>query len=142
MTVGPLRKRRGFWHVGGVADQTKLARLVPFRRSIVDALMLEFGDESVRVWQLNGSPLMSPAPRRAGDVLRHSALYADAQLANRCAGARSPDVIYFRTADGQPPQDRISPHQRRGGRHQLGVRRWRAFRTGRGRPKTASPARR
>lgn len=96
--AGPLGKRRGFWGLGAVADQTKLARLIPFRRSIDDALMLELGDLVVHVWQANGAPLMNGAVQ-----VSFPSPYGQAQL-DGLRYAQVEDVIYFRHRDGLAPQ--------------------------------------
>lgn len=95
---GPLRKRRGFWYLGAVADQTKMGRLIPFRRGVADALMLEFGDSIVRVWQANGSPLIS-----GGVQVSFASPYSAAQ-AQLLRFKQVVDVIYLRTSDGEAPQ--------------------------------------
>lgn len=97
MVSGPLRKRRGFFRVGAVADQTKLARLVPFRRSIADAQMLELGDSIARVWQINGAPLLF-----GGVQVQFATPYPSAQLAG-LRWKQIGDVIYFRDAAGHLP---------------------------------------
>lgn len=96
--AGPLGKRRGFWDLGAVDDETKLGRMVPFRRSVTDALMLEFGNEIVRVWQANGSPLLD-----MGVQVSFASPYTDAQT-QLLRWKQVADVIYIRTSDGQPPQ--------------------------------------
>jgi hypothetical protein len=98
--AGPLGKRRGFWRLGNVADQTKLARLIPFRRSIDDALMLEFGDTIARVWSADGSPLIDPG---TGLQAQFATPYTQAQLAG-LRYKQVADVIYFRHNTGLPPQ--------------------------------------
>ncbi|MGH6971134.1 MAG: hypothetical protein ACREEQ_05940, partial [Caulobacteraceae bacterium] len=101
MTVtssGPLRKRRGFWRVSAVANQANAARLVPFRNAISDALMLEFGHLSARVWLSNGAPLLN-----AGAQVSFATPYAASELA-ALRWKQVADVIYFRTADGEAPQ--------------------------------------
>ncbi|HUO22696.1 MAG TPA: hypothetical protein VMU59_09300 [Caulobacteraceae bacterium] len=95
--AGPLGKRRGFWRLGAVADQTKFARLIPFRRSIDDALMLEFGDLTVRVWSANGSPLMN-----GGVQVQFASPYTQDQLAG-LRFKQVADVIYIRHASGLRP---------------------------------------
>lgn len=96
--AGPLGKRRGFWDNGAAQDESKLARLIPFRRSIDDALLLEFGDLMVKVWQANGSPLLN-----VGVPVTFASPYSQAQI----GGLRYKqvgDVIYFRHALGLKPQ--------------------------------------
>lgn len=96
--AGPLGKRRGFWLNGPVHDMTKLTRLVPFRRSVSDALMLEFGDSICNVWQANGAPLLN-----GGAQVSFATPYSQAQLAG-LRWKQVADVIYFRHSTGLPPQ--------------------------------------
>lgn len=95
--AGPLGKRRGFWDISAVADQTKLARLIPFRRSIDDALMLELGDLTCRVWQANGAPLLN-----GGVQVNFATPWSQAQLAG-LRFKQVADVIYVRHATGLQP---------------------------------------
>ena len=96
--VGGLRKRRGFWNNGAVIDQTKLGRLIPFARGVTDALMLEFGDEIVRVWTNAGVPLLDGG----GAQVTFASPYTAAQLAG-LRYAQVADVIYLRHSTGLPP---------------------------------------
>jgi hypothetical protein len=98
MVSGPLRKRRGFFRVGAVNNAAQTGRLVPFRRSIADAQMLEFGNLTARVWQVNGAPLLS-----GGVQVQFATPYTSAQLAG-LRWKQVGDVIYFRNADGTAPQ--------------------------------------
>ena len=56
--AGPSGRRRGTWYVGAPKHHDKKARLLPFRRSVGDALLLEFGDLYARVWTVNGAPVI------------------------------------------------------------------------------------
>jgi hypothetical protein len=98
--VGPLRKRRGFWALGQVYDQNATGRLIPFRRSIDDALMLEFGNLVVRVWLSDGSPLIDPD---TGVQAQFASPYTTADLAG-LRYRQIADVIYFRHNTGLQPQ--------------------------------------
>lgn len=95
---GALQKRRGFWRVATVVDPTKAGRLVPFSRSVSDALMLEFGDATVRVWLSNGAPLMD-----GPDQVQFASPYATADLA-QLVFKQIGNVIELRTRTGTPPQ--------------------------------------
>lgn len=95
---GPLRKRRGFWLNGSVANPANLGRLIPFRRSVNDALMLEFGNLTCRVWQANGQPLMNGLSQ-----VSFATPYTSAQLAG-LRYKQVADVIYFRHNTGLQPQ--------------------------------------
>ena len=96
--TGPLAKRRGFWRNGSTNNPAKLGRLIPFRRSISDALMLEFGDEAVWVWSADGSPLLN-----GGVQVTFASPYTQAQLAG-LRYKQVADVIYFRHSSGLQPQ--------------------------------------
>lgn len=96
--VGPLGKRRGFWDLGSVAVPGKRSRLIPFRRSVDDALMLEFTELEVRVFNNDGSPLMS-----GGVQVTFASPYTSLQLAG-LRYKQIADVIYFRHSSGLPPQ--------------------------------------
>lgn len=58
LVAGALARRAGFWDAGGCKSNTAKSRLVPFLRTADEALVLEFADETVRVWQVDGTPLM------------------------------------------------------------------------------------
>lgn len=57
--TGPLQRRYGFWWNGETRYNDRKTRLIPFVRQVADALMLEFGDEYMRVWNADGTPLMN-----------------------------------------------------------------------------------
>lgn len=96
--TGPLKKRRGFWYLGGVANAAKAGRLIPFRRSISDALMLELGDSTCRVWSANGAPLLS-----GGAQVQFATPFASTVLAT-LRYKQVADVIYFTSSNGMQPQ--------------------------------------
>lgn len=97
--AGPLGKRRGFWRLGALADQSKPGRMVPFRRSIDDALMLEFGDLTVRVWNNDGAPYLDDD----GDQVQFASAYTTAQL-DGLRFKQVGDVLYLRHRDGLQPR--------------------------------------
>lgn len=97
--AGPIGKRRGFWDLGDAWASAFKSRLIPFRRSIDDALMLEFSDLVCRVWNNNGAPYLSPS---TGDQVTFASPYSEADL----AGLRFKqvnDVIYLRNSAGLTP---------------------------------------
>lgn len=96
-TKGPLDKRRGFWSNGFANVPTQPSGLVPFIRGENDAVMLEFGDGEVWVWQANGQPLMD-----GPDQVNFASPYGTAAFPLRYKQVA--DVIYVRTFDGQQPQ--------------------------------------
>ncbi|HEV2530954.1 hypothetical protein [Phenylobacterium sp.] len=87
--AGPLAKRRGFWKVFTAPNPANKARMIPFRKSIDDALMLEFGDTLMKVWTSDGSTLLvsvtSPYTQAQLDGIRYKQVG---------------DVIYLRHRDG------------------------------------------
>lgn len=56
--AGPSGRRPGTWYHGAPKHHDRKGRLLPFRRSVGDALLLEFGDLYARVWDVNGAPVM------------------------------------------------------------------------------------
>lgn len=56
--TGPLASRGGFWDRGAAFAQTTRSRLVGFVRSAEDALFLELGENSARVWTTAGDPIL------------------------------------------------------------------------------------
>lgn len=92
--AGPSGRRPGTWFVGLPKHANKAARLIPFRRSVGDALVLEFGDLYARVWDVNGAPVMN-----GGSQVEFVTPWTEAQLAGlrwRQVG----DVMYFCHRDG------------------------------------------
>lgn len=96
--AGPIGRRSGTWFVGLTLDQTRRSRLVPFRRSVGDALVLEFGHLTCRVWTVNGTPVMDGADQ-AGFVSPYHETHLDGLRWKQIG-----DVIYFTHADGLRPQ--------------------------------------
>jgi hypothetical protein len=97
--AGPLGKRRGFWRLGDTFDSHSATVLVPFRRSIDDALMLELSDVTCRVWNNNGAPLIDPG---TGLQVTFASPYSAADL-NGLRYKQVGDVIYLRNAAGLLP---------------------------------------
>lgn len=56
---GPSASRGGCWDVAAQMSQTAGSRLVGFARSSDDALLLEFGNEKMRVFLPDGSPVLA-----------------------------------------------------------------------------------
>lgn len=98
---GALGRRGGFWFNGLPKYADKASMLVPFKRSVDDALMLEFGDGYVRVWQADGSPLMD-----GGDQVEFASPYAEADLA-KLRPFQTGDLITIRHADGTRPKQLV-----------------------------------
>ncbi|HEY5411307.1 MAG TPA: hypothetical protein VIJ94_11340 [Caulobacteraceae bacterium] len=96
--AGPLAKRRGFWDLGPVNSEAHAARLIPFRRSKDDALMLVFQDLAVWVYQSSGDPLLS-----GGVPFTFPSPYALADLAT-LRFKQVADVIYIRSSTGLQPR--------------------------------------
>jgi hypothetical protein len=94
--AGPLAKRPGFWLIGPVSDPAHNTRIVAFRKSWTDSLLLEFGNLVCHVWTAFGQPFIdtgtglqlsfaTPFPGSMLPVLRWKQVQ---------------DVIYFRAGDG------------------------------------------
>jgi hypothetical protein len=88
--AGPLDKRRGFWRVGPTYSQAHQSRLIAFRKTLTDALMLEFSESLVQVWQANG---VGPP------IVTFASPYTAAQ-AQLLRFKQVQDVIYLRMSDG------------------------------------------
>lgn len=95
---GPMARRGGFWDAGPIKDETAAGWLIPFVRSRADSLMLEFGDEVVRVWRSDYTPLLD-----GPDQVEFSSPYATADLAG-LRPRQSGDVLYLHHVDGLRPR--------------------------------------
>jgi hypothetical protein len=93
-TVGPLKKRRGFWYLARYGAGTTGVRCVPFRRSVNDALMLVLSPYLCSVYLSNGSPYIYPTTAVQFATDWNAA--AIAKLRYKQVG----DVIYFTASDG------------------------------------------
>lgn len=98
---GSIGRRGGFWFAGLPKFADTRSLLIPFERSIDDALMLEFGDGYVRVWQADGSPLMN-----AGVQVEFASPYAEVDLA-KLRPLQTGDLITIRHADGTRPKQLV-----------------------------------
>jgi hypothetical protein len=95
--VGPAGRRPGTWHVGPPKHHDRKARLIPFVRSQGDALVLEFGDFYVRVWTVNGQPLIAD-----GAQVEFASPYSQFQLEG-IRYRQSGDVMFLTHRDGYSP---------------------------------------
>jgi hypothetical protein len=96
--AGPLAKRRGFWDLGPTDTQVRKARIIPFVKSVDDALALELGHNIMRVWTSSGARLLDGG----GHQVQLSTPWPESQL----EGLRYKqvgDVIYFRHKAGWRP---------------------------------------
>lgn len=96
--TGPTGRRPGTWFVGLPRFADRACRLIPFRRSSAEALVLEFGHLYARVWTVDGAPVMN-----GGAQVEFAHLYT----ANQLDGLRwrqSGDVIFFTHRDGLAPR--------------------------------------
>jgi hypothetical protein len=96
--AGPIGKRRGFWDLGDAWDSHNKSRLIPFRKSVNDALMLEFSHLVCRVWNNDGAPLIGGG----GAQVTFSSPYSEADL-NGLRFKQVNDVIYLRNSAGLQP---------------------------------------
>lgn len=92
--AGPCGRRPGTWFVGAPKHADKAARLIPFRRSVGDALVLEFGDTYARVWTVNGDPVLDGLAQ-----VEFATPWTEAQL-DGLRWRQVGDVIYFCHRDG------------------------------------------
>lgn len=93
--AGPLAKRCGFWRVTD-SYPPKPSRLLAFRKSWTDSLLLVFGVGSCAVWKPDGTPLIDQS---LGGQVVFATPFTAAQLP-LLRWKQVQDVIYFRTSDG------------------------------------------
>lgn len=96
--LGPLRKRRGFWLVSPTLNQAVRGRMIPFRKSLTSAFVIELGNLTARVWNIDGTPLLN-----GGVQVTFTTPYTTAQIAS-LNYKQIADVIEFRCTDGSAPQ--------------------------------------
>lgn len=96
--AGPAGRRPGTWHVGAPKHMNLTGRLVPFRRSSGDALVIELGHLYGRVWTVNGQPVMDGAA-----PVEFSTVWPETALAG-LRWRQSGDVIYFTHRDNLSPR--------------------------------------
>ncbi|WP_309628209.1 hypothetical protein [Brevundimonas sp.] len=96
--AGPTGRRPGTWFVGLPKFSATAGRLVPFRRSSADALVLEFGHLYVRVWTVNGAPVMDGPSQ-----VEFTTVYTAAQL-DGLRWRQSGDVLYLTHRDNLSPR--------------------------------------
>jgi hypothetical protein len=94
--AGPAGSRLGFWDVGATTAQDRPARIFGFSRSSGEALFLEFGQNLMRVFRSDGTPVMS-----GGAPYTLSTPWTAAQ-AQRLWFRAINDVIYVTGVDGPP----------------------------------------
>lgn len=96
--AGPSGRRNGTWFTGLPKHADKRSRLVPFRRSSGDALVLELGDLYARVWTVDGEPVLD-----GDDPVEFVTPWTEAQLGG-LRWKQAGDVVYFTHRDGLRPQ--------------------------------------
>lgn len=96
--VGPTGRRQGTWFSGLPKFADRRGRLIAFRRSLGDALLLEFGDFYGRVWTVNGSPVMN-----GGAAVEFATPWSAAQVEGLRA-RQIGDAVFFTHRDGLRPQ--------------------------------------
>lgn len=94
--TGPLASRGGFWDRGPSSGSATPARLVAFIRDADDALFLEFGEESARIWTTAGDLIMSD-----GSPYVFETPWAGTK-AFRLWFKQQGDVLYVTDLDGGP----------------------------------------
>lgn len=85
---GGLRRRSGTRFIAATKDSTKASRLIPFVFSTVQAYVLEFGDQYIRIYA-NGGQVES-----SGSPVEVTVPYTEAQLRD-VQFAQSADVLYL-----------------------------------------------
>lgn len=96
LETGPLASRGGFLDRGAGAGQTTRNRVIGFVRSSEDALFLELGEETLRVWTTAGDRVMD------GDDPYELATPWTAEQAFRLWFTQEGDVLYVTDLDGGP----------------------------------------
>lgn len=99
--VGPTGRRPGTWFVGLPKFADTAGRLIAFRRSSADALVLELGHLYARVWTVNGTPVMDGSAQVE---------FATPWTAAQVEGLRARqigDTVYFTHRQGLRPQTLI-----------------------------------
>lgn len=96
LVTGPDASRGGFWDRGGAVDDAVRGRVVGFARSADDALFLELGDETARVWTVTGDRIMD-----GPDPYEFSTPWTAAQV-QRLWFKQIGDVLFVTDLDGGP----------------------------------------
>lgn len=91
--TGPLQRRPYFWYNGVAKHDDRAVRLMPFVRTRDDALMLEWGDDYMRVWNADGTRLMN-----GGSPYELASPYDESQVQD-IRPHQSGDVVYLCHAD-------------------------------------------
>jgi len=86
---GPLFKRNGTEFVEPTKDQTKLARLIPFKFSVSQSIMMEFGHQYIRFFH-DGSLILDTED----DPYEVATPYLEADI-SKLNWAQSADVVYL-----------------------------------------------
>lgn len=96
LVTGPQASRGGFWDRGAMAVETQPTRLVAFVRSSEDALLLELGHLTARVWTVAGALIMD-----GPDPFEFATPWTAAQTA-RLWFFQQGDVLFVTDLDGGP----------------------------------------
>lgn len=96
LVTGPLASRGGFWDRGAVSIEAQPSRIIGFVRSSEDALFLELGHQTARVWTTDGNRVLD-----GGTPYAFATPWTGAQLA-RLWFKQLGDVLYVTDLDGGP----------------------------------------
>ncbi|WP_312145259.1 hypothetical protein [Brevundimonas sp.] len=96
--VGSTGRRNGTWFTGLPKHADRRSRLIPFRRNRDDALVLEFGHQYVRVWTVNGAPLLN-----GGVQVEFTSPFTE-DLLDGIRFQQSGDVIFLTSRDNFRPR--------------------------------------
>ncbi|MBX9707225.1 MAG: hypothetical protein K2X61_04745 [Caulobacteraceae bacterium] len=94
LVTGPQASRGGFWDRGAAMDNATASRVVGFTRSTGDALFLEFGNEAMRVWTVDGARVLD-----GSDPYELETPWTSAEVA-RLWFRQINDVIFVTSLDG------------------------------------------
>lgn len=99
LALGPLGRRPGTWYVGAPVYSDKVARPVPFVRSVDDCLMLELGHLYFRVRRADGTLVTEPG---SGLTIEIASPFTAADLEG-LRWRQTGDVMLFFHRDGRRP---------------------------------------
>lgn len=96
--LGATGRRPGTWFVGLPKHGDRASRLVPFRRTGTEGLVLELGDHYGRVWTVNGSAVLN-----GGGPVEFATPWSAAQV-DGLRWRQTGDLVFFTHRDGLRPQ--------------------------------------
>lgn len=105
LSQGPAVRRPGTYYIAETETMTEKSRLIPFKYSITDAYILEFGDFYMRVFRVDPNGVPGIVLDDDDDVYKLTTVYSESEL---------PDIQYVQSADvmylvnGTDPPQKLS----------------------------------